>query len=152
MVKILYSLLLVGTSGGVGLAGVVGWLNAKLFKLDKDRRRKSLGLLLLGCVIQNGVLTYALIDTGTATTSGRAYLYAVGLTISTIALAWKSGQFVQDLALRESAEGRENHTGMRFQGIETRLTAEEKRNTDIERFAKEESRRQDASEKRESSD
>lgn len=102
MVRLLYSFLLVGTSAGVGLIGIVGWLNIQLFKRDHDRRRKSLGLLLLGLGLQNGILTYALIDQGTADASWRALLYAVGLTVSTVGLAWKAGQFTQDLALQEA--------------------------------------------------
>lgn len=149
--KLLYSFLLVGTSGGVGLAVIVEWLNYKLYKLDQDRTRKSLGMLLLGIILQNGILTFALIDNGTAQLSGRALLYALGLAISTVGLGWKAGQFTSDLALVEAVSNGHNKSGAAWiRLMEERLSAEEKRNTGIEEAAEIAKKRADEAEKRES--
>lgn len=102
MAKLLFSLLLVGSAGGSGLAIAGGWLNYKLFRLDSDKRRKPLGLLLLGGLIQNGILTYAIADIGTASPSGRAWLYTLGMAVSTAALGWLAAHLIQQLAKTEA--------------------------------------------------
>ena len=150
MVKVLYSFLLVGTSGGVGLAVVVGWLNFRLYKKDEDRRRKSLGLLLVGTTVQNGILTFRLIEIGTSEVTLLAIMYALGLAISTAALAWKAGQFTSDLALIEAVHnGHSGGTRLWLENVERRLVAEEARNTAIEQRAEVSERRADEAEKRE---
>ena len=150
MVKLLYSLLLVGTSGGVGLTAIVGWLNIKLYRLDKDRRRKSLALLLLSTLMQNGILTYRLIEIGTAQVNIWSVLYVIGLAGSTIALAWKASQFTQDLALIEAVHNAGNAgTRLWLENVERRLVAEEARNTSIEERIQSGEDRADAAEERE---
>ncbi|HEX5912497.1 MAG TPA: hypothetical protein VFY54_05135, partial [Rubrobacter sp.] len=75
--------------------------------------------------------------------------FAVGLAISTIALGWKSGQFVADLALAEAVhDGHLGSGGNWVRNVERRLTAEESRNTNIEDFARETRDRADVAEAR----
>lgn len=102
MAKLLYSLLLIGGATGVGLAIIKGWFNYKLYQLDREAERPAFGLLLVGMIVQNGVLTYALIDIGTTQPSGRAWFYATGLVVTTAALAWLCLVAIADLAVKEN--------------------------------------------------
>ena len=150
MVKVLYSLLLIGTSGGVGLAIVVSWLNFKLYQKDEDRRRKSLGVLLVSMMVQNGILTYRLIELGTTEVTILGVLYVLGLAGSTVGLSWKAGQFTQDLALLEAVHnGTSGGTKLWLENVERRLVAEEKRNTTIEDRIQSSEDRADRAEERE---
>lgn len=148
MLKLFYSLLLIGTSGGVGLAAVVGWLNIKLYRRDRDRRRKSLGVLLVSILAQNGILTYRLIELGTTEVNVLSILYVASLAGSTVGLAWKAGQFTQDLALEEALGNGKDPRGLWVANTERRLTAEEARNTTIEHYAAAQAEKQEESEGR----
>jgi hypothetical protein len=150
MVKLLYSLLLVGTSGGVGLALIVGWLNYKLWKLDKQQWRKSSGLLFLAVAIQDGILSTLLIRNGTAQVSAEAFAFVFALTLSAVALGWKAGQLVAELALIEAVHnGHSGGTQLWLDNVERRLVAEEARNTEIEKRADISEKRADEAEERE---
>jgi hypothetical protein len=150
MVKLVYSLLLVGTSGGVGLALVVGWLNWKLWKLDKQSWRKSSGLLFLAVALQNGILTALLIRNGTAEVSAEAFAFVFSLSLGAIALGWKAGQLVAELALIEAVhDGHSGGTRLWLDNVERRLVAEEARNTEIEKRADASEKRADEAEERE---
>jgi len=150
MVKLLYSLLLVGTSAGVGLALVVGWLNYRLYRFDKQPWRKSSGLLFLSVATQNGILTFLLIRNGTAQVSFEGFAFVLALTLSAVALGWKAGQLVGELALIEAVHnGHGPTTKLWLENVERRLVAEEARNTEIEKRADISEKRADAAEDRE---
>jgi hypothetical protein len=150
MVKLLYSLLLVGTSGGVGLALVVGWLNYKLYRLDRQAYRKSQGLLYVAVLVQNAILVWRLIEVGTTELSFASVLYVLGLALATVALGWRAAGLVKELALIEAVHnGHSGGTQLWLQNVERRLVAEEARNTAIEERADVSEKRADAAEKRE---
>lgn len=89
MEKALYTLLLLGSGAGVGLASVVGYFHFKLARLDgKVREHYSQGLTKLGIAITQGVLTWRLAELGTAgPASWYSWVYVLGLATTTSGLA-----------------------------------------------------------------
>ena len=106
MEKLLFTLLLLGSGAGVGLASVVGWMQLRLSKTDTARVREHLAnaVTKLGIAITQGVLTWRLAEsaeTGVPVTWS-AYAYTIGLAVVTSGLALQVRDVIVDLSRAEA--------------------------------------------------
>lgn len=103
MAKLVFSLLLVSISGGVGLAAITAWLHYRLLQLgrDEDGRKPSI-IIRIGMVITNGVLIYALVTIGKADPNWRSWFYVLGVVVMTVGFGWEIGHLIRELAATEA--------------------------------------------------
>ena len=103
MAKLLFTLLMLGSGAGVGLAGILTVMHHKLSKVSTHKSRyQALTIILSGTAITQGVLTWRLAETGTADPTAPAWFYTAGLIIVTIGLGLLTKSTILELAIKET--------------------------------------------------
>ena len=99
----LFSLLLLGSGAGVGLASILAAMNFKLSKVSTHvRRYHAMTVTKLGIAVTQGVLTWRLAESRTADVTWAAWMYAAGLIIVTVGMGMQVKDTILELAVKET--------------------------------------------------
>lgn len=101
--RFMYTLLLLGSGAGVGLASILAVMDYKLSKVSTHvRRYLSHGVTKVGIAITQGVLTWRLAELGTAEVNVYSWMYTLGLITVTTGMALQVKDTIVELAVKET--------------------------------------------------
>lgn len=110
MEKLLFTLLLLGSAAGVGLAGISGWMQFRMWLVRRQPICLAQVVTKAGLVVTNGTLTYRLAELGATEPSGAAWFYLAGLVAMTVGLAMQTKNIILEYAAFDVEEKNDART------------------------------------------
>lgn len=102
MQKVLFTLILLGSAAGCGLAAIVAAMQVKLAKIDSETHKHVAQFITkIGIVLTQGILTWRIAESQTADPTWYAWLYVIGLAVTSVGLGLQVREVIFDLVRAE---------------------------------------------------
>jgi BMFP domain-containing protein YqiC len=139
--NLFYSLLLIVGGAGIGLAGMGIFLHFRMLALDPRQKARHNASIVLkaGVGLSSAVLLFAIVRQGHTPSTPTGWAFLAATAIQAVGLAWFAKLDIVKYAIMDTVRHNGHSAGAvldRIQSehdvLEARVSAEEKRNTDIE--------------------